>query len=159
MSDERRPLNHREMVALEFIYALESKQEEMDCLEKRMREIGVWRYYRPAMALMIKVTNALLHSLCDRNLRHMKEIQDRYIVHLSPRPAVGKLSSDHIVSSDELAMLCNSCLRDRCMFCTKDVREAKGCKARDFFLRIAPPDEVSMTGMCEYALMTADDDK
>lgn len=148
-----KPLNHNEMLEMELVYALHSKCVEMDCLEKRMRSLNVWQYYKCALGLLTKVERALLMSLCDRNLRHMEEVRERYIVHLQPKPVIGKLSSDHIVSSADLQLLCECAIRDKCTYCLNDTRKEKKCPYRNIFLQIAPPDEVMDNGLCEYARM------
>lgn len=149
--DEKKPLNHREMIAMEMMYALHAKTEQMDCMKERMRALKVWSKYRFATKLLENTVRALLDSLPDRNKRHMEDVRTKYMVEIRPKPIIGSCSSDHIVSTKDLQMLCDCAIRDRCSVCMKSGKEIKRCSLRALCMDIAPPDEISDGMFCEYS--------
>lgn len=153
MENEKQPLNGKEMFQLEMMYALLCKTDELDVMEPRMRKLKLWQYYKPAIGMLRKVVHGIFNDLPMRNLRHMEDVSKHYYVEIRPKPVVGTPPCHHVISHEDMQMICEAAAQTKCSICMADTKEAKKCQLRDFFLQVAPPDEIRESGLCDYATM------
>jgi len=142
--------NAREVHAVEFIAGLDQQlvfNEKF--LEERLKEAGLWRWYRIAMSAVEKVIDGLYATLPQKTMKHMQRLNECGEIVIRPKGAI-KYDDVQIVQTDDLRVLINTALMGECVMCVKDRAEQKGCKFRKSMARIVPANKLPKDGTCPY---------
>ena len=142
--------NAREVHAIEFVAGLDAQLNFNEkYLEERLRENGLWRWYRIAMSAVEKVVDGLYETLPPKTMQHMKRMYECGEVIIRPKAAI-KYDDVQIVPTSDLRMLVNTALMGECVMCVKNRAEQKGCKFRKSLARIVPTNTLPKDGTCQY---------
>lgn len=139
----------REVHALEFLAGLDAQMTTGEKhLEERLRKTGAWQAYRSARALMEKALDRVYDTVPAKTLRHMVNLSLNGEVVVRAKNPINTTDLQ-MVNVNDLTLICNELLTDKCRYCLKDPAEQKGCKLRKTFMRVIPPNEVE-DGACAY---------
>lgn len=144
------PANGRERVIIEYLAALDAQLiAHQDTLRDRLKMIpNGWRQWR----LMTVTVNNLLVAVYDtlpiKTLQHMQRLYMYGEVAVRIKPAI-RIPEQIMVNEDDLREIINKAMAAECAICLKDDRQAKGCKLRQAFVNIVPPEAFTLHG-CEY---------
>lgn len=142
--------NAREVHAIEFIAGIDHQLVHNEkYLEERLKENGLWRWYRIAMSAIEKVIDGLYGSLPEKTMKHMKRLYECGEVVIRPKGVI-RYDDVQIVPTDDLKTLVNTALQGECTMCVKNRAEQKGCKFRKAMLRIVPTNQLPKDGTCPY---------
>lgn len=150
----RKDMNAYELSATLYLGSLDGLLSvEEKTLEKRLKAIGGWRYYRIARAFVKKSLGMLYDSMPEKNLRHLDRMLANSSMHIKPKSMTPPKNSI-LIDEDIFALLINETMMARCAICMAEPAEAKACKLRKALMIVAPPNDISETGWCPYHEVT-----
>ena len=156
--EDRKPLNGREMQAIEYLAALDSQMvKHSETMRQRLKQVpNGWRQWRLLTAIAGKLLEQLYDTLPMKNLKHMQNICSYGEMFIRMRP-ISRVPEYTLVSEDDIRQLVNAAMAAECAICLRDAKEVARCPLRKCLMNIVPPEDVPAVG-CGYRNVTLESD-
>lgn len=106
--------------------------------------------FRLAVSTTERVLDAIYETLPEKTKKHMRHLYNCGQIVIRPKPMIKMPDDVHIVGAEDLKMLINSVVENKCAICVEDIAGQKACPLRKALLRIAPTESVYQDGRCSY---------
>lgn len=144
--------NAREIHSIEFLAGLDARLVEgRRDLEERLKTIpGGVEDFENAISTVERLLDAIYDTLPLKTLKHMDRLCKLGQIIIRPKPMVKMPDDVHIVDAEDLKLLINCVVENKCAMCVEDYAGQKGCKLRKALHHIAPTEEIHRDGRCSY---------
>lgn len=147
---ERFPVTNEEYQALRCLFGCISVFQVCRDrgIEKRMKRIGAWRWYRLAQSFTEKAADAFLRSIPPKKLQSIyKDVQSiRMDIYVDGVTGQRRHGRSFFVEEDALNKIAERACVSDCTFCTKKGQDVKRCELRRALIDIVPWDIKTLDG-------------